>query len=305
MPSFSRLERLRQALVILVSTFLLASCASSSGPRTFTSDRITVTTHGRGPDVVLIPGLDALASDVWNGVIADVPGYRYHVVQVAGFGGVPAGGNAGDGPVVEPVAGEIARYIEETRLEKPAVIGLSMGGSLAMLVASRHPALVSKVLIVDMVPFGGVFFGRPGSITKSEDARAIAENRRNRILSETEDARRTRNAAMVGEMIRSEGRRKNILEHGLLSDRTVTARAFSELIVLDLRQELARFHGPFTVLYVHAPLIPLSAEETDRLYATSYAAIPQAKLVRIPDSYHFIMLDQPERFARAVREFLR
>ena len=302
MPQHLRATRVS---MILAATLLVIRCASAGAPQSFTSGRISVTTHGSGPDVVLIPGLDALASDVWSGVIERVPGYRYHVVQVSGFAGVAAGANAGDGPVIEPIAGEIARYIEQRRLKRPAVAGLSMGGSLAMLVASRHPELVSKVMVVDMVPFGGVLFGPPGAITKSEDARAIAEKRRDRMLTESEEARRTRTESMIAEMIRTEALRKPILEHGLASDRSVETRAFVELILLDQRQELARFQGPITVLYVHAPLIPLSAEETDRLYATSYAAVPQARLVRIPDAYHFIMLDQPQRFAEELTAFLR
>lgn len=302
---FNRVRGITQ-LAILAATLLSIGCATGDVPQSpsFTSDRITVTTHGNGPDVVLIPGLDALASEVWGGVIDTVPGYRYHVVQVSGFAGFPSQANAGDGPVIEPIAGEIARYIEANRLRKPAIAGLSMGGSLAMLVAARHPALVSRLMVVDMVPFGGVFFGAPGSIRSPEDVRAIAENRRERMLTESEEARRSRTAALMAGMIRTERLRESVLNHGLASDRSVSAKAFSELIVLDLRQELSRFRGPVTVLYVHAPMIPLTADQTDQLYATSFAVVPHAKLVRIPDAYHFIMLDQPERFARELVEFL-
>jgi pimeloyl-ACP methyl ester carboxylesterase len=300
------LVRLRNTsvIIILTATIFLVSCATADAPPSFTSGRISVTTHGSGPDVVLVAGLDALASEVWGGVIERVPGYRYHVVQVAGFAGFPSGENAGDGPVIEPIAAEIARYVEESRLQKPAIVGLSLGGSLAMLVAARHPSLVSRVMVVDMVPFGGVLFGPPGTIRTSDDVRAVAQERRERMLTESEESRRKWTTAMVGEMIRTERLRESVVEHGLASDRSVSARAFSELIVLDLREELARFKGPLTVLYVHAPIIPLSAEATDKLYETSFAAVPRARLVRIPDAYHFIMLDQPERFARELVEFL-
>jgi pimeloyl-ACP methyl ester carboxylesterase len=290
---------------LLLATFLVAGCASVPPPKPFTSDRITVTTYGSGPDVVLIPGLEARATDVWDGVMRDVPGYRFHVVQVAGFGGFPSGANAGDGPVVEPVGAEIARYIKESRLQKPAVVGLSMGGCLTLMVAARHPSLVSKIFIVDMVPFGGVFFGKPGSINSSAAAEPIARERLKRLLAETEEERKARTTAIVTGMIRTENRRQAVIEHGLASDPTVSARAFTEIITLDLRPELSNFHGPATVLYVVSPFIPLTPEETDKLYAASYATLPQAKLKRIPDAYHFIMLDQPARFASELREFLK
>ena len=60
-----------------------------------------------------------------------------------------------------PVAEEIARYISEARLERPAIVGHSMGGSWAMMVAGRHPGLVSRVMVVDMMPFLGAMFGGP------------------------------------------------------------------------------------------------------------------------------------------------
>jgi pimeloyl-ACP methyl ester carboxylesterase len=58
------------------------------------------------------------------------PGRRYHVVQLNGFAGLPVGG-AAQGPVAAPAAEEIARYIREAGLKKPAVIGHSMGGTMA------------------------------------------------------------------------------------------------------------------------------------------------------------------------------
>ena len=40
------------------------------------------------------------------------------------------------------------------------------------------------------------------------------------------------------------------------------------------------------------------------LYREMFSTVPAATLLRIPDAYHFIMLDQPEVFAQEVRDFL-
>lgn len=84
---------------------------------------------GAGPDVVLIPGL-ATSRDVWSGTVAAVPGYRYHLVQIAGFAGTSPLANARPGPLLDHLAREISRYIVEQDLSSPAVIGHSMGGLL-------------------------------------------------------------------------------------------------------------------------------------------------------------------------------
>src|SRR5437879_5120763 len=80
----------------------------------FAPTRFTVEVVGNGPDVILIPGLTA-SKEVWRGTVATVPGYRYHLIQVAGFAGAPARGNR-EGPVVAPLAEEIARYIRANGL---------------------------------------------------------------------------------------------------------------------------------------------------------------------------------------------
>jgi pimeloyl-ACP methyl ester carboxylesterase len=86
--------------------FLLAAAASAllaapAAAAPFKPSRISVAVRGTGPDVILIPGL-ASSSAVWNGTVAAVPGYRYHLVQVAGFAGTAPGGNVA-GPVAAPV----------------------------------------------------------------------------------------------------------------------------------------------------------------------------------------------------------
>src|SRR5688500_10236078 len=112
--------------------FLLAACASGSRATTtpraqeFVSDRISVEVRGAGPDIILIPGLGA-HRDTWSKTAAALEGrHRLHLVQVHGFAGFPAGANA-EGPVSAPVAEELARYIQAAGLERPAVIGHSMG----------------------------------------------------------------------------------------------------------------------------------------------------------------------------------
>jgi pimeloyl-ACP methyl ester carboxylesterase len=78
-----------------------------------------------------------------------------------------------------------------------------------------------------------------------------------------------------------------------------------ELITTDLRPELANIKVPVTVLYVRAPALPMTDEQMDAVYRSSFANLRGATLTRIPDSRHFIMWDAPERFAQEVRTFLK
>src|SRR5688500_6296354 len=124
----------------LIAAFALGmfGCApSATEAAPFQPTRFSVQVEGSGPDVILIPGLTA-GRDVWQPTARALPGYRYHLIQVSGFAGEPARGNA-QGAVVTPLADEIARYIVDRRLERPAIVGHSMGGTVAMLIGARRP----------------------------------------------------------------------------------------------------------------------------------------------------------------------
>ena len=252
----------------------------------FAPTRFSVEVVGSGPDVILIPGLTA-SREVWRGTVAAVPGYRYHLVQVAGFAGTAPRGNA-SGEVVAPLAAEIARYIEATGLRQPAIVGHSMGGTVAMLIAARHPARAGKVMVVDMLPQPAGLVG-----ASPEGVRGLAGALRD--LGGSESGRR-----LISSAIRifgnSEARESD-------SDPDLVARATHELALLDLTPELPRIAAPLTIVYA-APDETRRAQ-ADRTYAAAYARARGAKLVRVDGSGHMIMYEQPARFRSALKEFLR
>jgi pimeloyl-ACP methyl ester carboxylesterase len=259
-----------------------APTAPAAAARPFAPTRFSVVVQGTGPDVILIPGLTG-SRDVWKGTVAALPGYRYHLVQVAGFGGTPARGNA-RGNVVAPLAEEIARYIAARGLRRPAIVGHSMGGTVAMMVAARHPALAGKVMVVDMLP-------QPAGIVGGDAVgiRGLADTLRD--LSSSPGGRR-----LVESAIRLFGNP----ESG--ADPDVTARATHELALTDLTPELPRIAAPLTVVY--ASLDPSRRSADDARYRSAYRGKRGVSLVRIDNSGHMIMYDQPARFRTALGEFL-
>ena len=277
-----------------------ALIAASPAFAAFQSDRISVTTEGSGPDVVLIHGL-ASSPRVWKGTIERVPGYRYHLVQIAGMGATPPGGNA-QGAVIAPVAEEVARYIAEEKLGKPALVGHSMGGTIAMMVAARHPDEVGKLMVVDMHPFVGQLYGGPTATADS--VRPIADAMRARSAKATPEERDRERRGTVTAMINTESERAGPIEDSLASDPNAVANAFAELIVTDLRPELKSITAPTTVLYVTPAGAPFTDEQMDAGYKAAYADLSGVMLKRIPKSAHYIMLDAPDAFADEVKAFL-
>jgi pimeloyl-ACP methyl ester carboxylesterase len=265
---------------------ILLGCAPSPAPAEapFEPTRFTVEVRGSGRDVILIPGLTA-GPEVWSSTLAGVPGYRYHLVHVGGMAGAPVAGNGGEGPVVAPLAEELVRYIE-TRGLRPALIGHSMGGTLAMMIAARRPRLVDRVMVVDMLP-------QPAGLLGSDPARArgLADSLRNAIA--TPSGRR-----LFGDLIGRYGTNGSAGR----SDPDVVGRAMHELSSMDLTADLPRIAAPLTIVYANAD--ERSRARTDASYRGAYAGARGAELVRIDGSGHMIMFDQPQRLNEAVREFL-
>ena len=254
-----------------------------AAPR-FEPTRFSVQVRGSGPDVILVPGLTS-GREVWNGTVAALPGYRYHLVQVAGFAGEPARANA-RGPVVEPLAEEIARYIAARGLSRPAIVGHSMGGTIAMMIGARHPELVGRIMVVDMLP-------QPAGLFGDTAGGPLANSLRNWMG--TPGGRR-----LVGSLLDMFSPPES--SHSR-SDPEVVAQSMQELSGMDLGPQLPRIRAPMTVVYASPD--PQARAAIDRSFAAAYARARGAHLVRIDRSGHMVMLDQPARFQAALRTFLQ
>ena len=282
----------------------LAACTPSDPPQevaqdsaqAFTSDRISVVTRGTGRDLILVPGLGS-HHNVWDSVAGPLEArYRLHIVQVNGFAGVAPGANV-SGPVSAPVAEEIARYITATGLTKPALVGHSMGGTIGMMLAARHPDALGHLVVVDMHPFAGQ--GIVGPDATAESVRPMADK-----MLATPDSTVHQFTQMVSGMTNREGLRASLVQGVTTSTQSTVVNAFHELIVTDLRPDLSRITTPMAVLYVVPPDGPMPPDQYEAGLRAAYANAPNAKLVKIDNARHFIQLDQPARLVAEIEAFV-
>jgi pimeloyl-ACP methyl ester carboxylesterase len=276
-----------------------APIASASAP--FASDRISVEVRGEGPDVVLVPGL-ASSREVFARTAAELSTrQRVHLVQVSGFAGQPAGAN-GEGPVLAPLVDELARYIRARGLKQPAVIGHSMGGAAALMLAERHPELPGRLMIVDALPF---FPLTMGAAMTPETVRPQADLARDTIAAMSPEMFAAAQKVGMLRLVKDPAARERWGAASAASNPSVVARAMHELMTTDLRGEIGKVRAPLTVLYAWDAAYGRPVSVADTMYRDAYAGVPTAKLIRVDGSFHFIMDDQPERFAAAVEAFLR
>ena len=292
--------------------FLFASIAAAAAAlpaHAAEPTRFSVVTVGRGPDVILIPGLSSPRA-VWAATADRLKAtHRVHLIQLKGFG-EPAGPNA-SGPVLQPFVDELGAYIADQKLKAPAIVGHSMGGLAALMLAADKPALPGKLLVVDAVPFIGILFGAASVEAIRPQATQMRTMLVGNAAKQSPDfaapdcpATLPAPAAPQGTMSNS-GQGNCLVRYGAVaSDLNVVGQAMYDDMVTDMTPRLRDIKTPVTLLYPQDDRL-LTAAMAAKIYGDAYAGLPGVKLVPVTGSYHFIMQDQPGQFNAALDAFLK
>lgn len=302
------------AAAAMAATLSFAPAAAATSPAdgcaagTKEGKRITIWDEGQGPDVVLIPGLSSPRA-VWQATAAQLKGrYRLHIVQIRGFGDA-AGVNA-EGPVLEPMMREVADYIDDCITDQgrpaPHIIGHSMGGLTGLMIAARAPDEVGKLMIVDALPFIGTLFVPGATVATVEpQAKAMAAGIRSQYGRPQGEGpvADPGEASAMGRMSNHAEGRIAVAQWGRASDPRVTAQVLYDVMTTDMRGELGQVRAPVTLLYAQDDRVaPAAAAKA--LFEAPYQGLAHFTPVMVSGSRHFVMLDQPAAFARAVEAFL-
>ncbi|WP_294044560.1 alpha/beta hydrolase [Sphingomonas sp.] len=275
-----------------------APASTVAAPAEVRMDHISVVTMGKGSPVILIPGLSSPRA-VWDGVAPMLAKTHMVVlVQVNGFAGDDAGKNLGAG-MLGGVVADLDAYIAKHRLQGAAVVGHSMGGLLGLMLAKAHPADVGKLMIVDSLPWFGMLFGPTATVTAVEPrAKAMRD-----AMAATYGKPNAANAQGTAKALalKADSQAK-VVDWVMKADPRVSAEALYKDMTTDLRGDLASIATPITLVYPSSAGLP--AAMADPFYKGAYAAAPHMTFVRVDDSAHFVMLDQPEAFAKALADFV-
>jgi pimeloyl-ACP methyl ester carboxylesterase len=294
---------IRTALIIVAAVALGAPVRAQSPPPAPEGTHIEVTAAGHGePPLILIPGLGCPGA-VWDSTVAHFEGgHTCYVVSMAGFGGLPPGPKTDH--LLDDVTAEIVAYARAHELQKPVIIGHSLGGVLALKMAIAAPDLPGRLVIVDSLPFlAGVM--SPG-VTDADAARPIAEKYGKMLAGETPEQFAAGQKYFVGGMITSPEKAAEVEAMTAKSDPPTTGQAMGELLGADLRTAISAIKCPVLVLIAVADKVAagLTAEKVEAAYRQQYSALPQVRFKSFEHARHFIMVDDPEGFFTALREEL-
>ena len=261
---------------------------------------ISVVTSGKGSPVILIPGLSSPRA-VWDGVVPGLArNHRVYVVQVNGFGGDAPGANLAPG-VLDGVVADLHTLIGKEKIAGAAVVGHSMGGLAALMLAKAHPGDAGKLMIVDSLPFIGTLFAPTATVAMIEPrAKAMRDMQAASYGKPADDAMAT---ATANQLALKPDSRAKVVAWVKAADPRVSAQAMYEDMTTDLRPAMKSIATPITLVYPWAEAGPTEAQ-AKALYTAAYADAPDVRFVGIGDARHFVMLDQPAAFQAAIVGFV-
>lgn len=251
---------------------------------------------GTGRPMILIPGLSC-GGHVWDGTVEHFKDrYECHVVTLAGFAGEPTI----DGPMLEKVRDGLLQYIRDKKLERPVMIGHSLGAFMSFWLGATAPEQIGAIVAVDGMPF---FPGLLDRKATAESAAPQAEGLRAMIKGQDADQFAFGQRMFLSGMITDPKNLEAVLSWSVKSDPKAVAQALYELMTLDLRPKVAAIRAPVLVIGAMEPPSK-NAQQREENYRAQVATIAKHKVVFAPKARHFVQLDAPEFFVQQVEAFL-
>jgi pimeloyl-ACP methyl ester carboxylesterase len=275
---------------------LIASQAVAAETPKPPSFHVDVTGHGK--PMILIPGF-ASSGKTWDSTVAHYKDrYECHVLTLAGFAGEPRI----EAPFLETVRKDLAAYIRTNKMNKPVIVGHSLGGFMALWLAEQEPDLVGPLVIVDSLPFLPAVMN-PGAT--AETAKAQAEQMRKMFSGPPTEQSEKMSEMSVKAMVTSPADFEMIMGWSRKSDRVAMGDAIYEMMTTDLRADLGKIDSPTLVLGTWLAYKEYATrEQVEQNFRTQYAKLKGYDFVLSDKARHFVMLDDPDGFFQAVDHFL-
>ncbi len=254
------------------------------------------------PALVFIPGL-ACGVWEWSGEIARfAPDYTIYALTLPGFDGLAAA----QVPLFKTVSNSFWTMLAQHNIVKPIVIGHSLGGTLAIMLAEQHSDRLRGVIAVDGLP---IF---PGFERQTPQQRAQAAQRMSATFAAASTPQQFEFAEKTYALPYMMTSKDDIVQVAPLiakSDPQATAAWMSEDLTTDLRPGLRNAGIPLLEVAPYDPTLEnamfASAQAKSAYYAGLLNGAPTAKVVVVGGSRHFVMYDQPQGLHAAIAGFIR
>src|SRR5437764_5902155 len=247
-----------------------------------------------GVPVIFLTHLAAVL-DNWDPRVVDGIAARHRVITFDNRG---VGASSGSTPnTIEAMAKDAVAFIRVLDFERVDLLGFSMGGMIAQVIAEDEPQLVRKLILAGTGPAGGQGIENVTRIAHFDTVRALLTLRDpKQFLFFT----RTPNGRRAGKEFLA--RLKERTEH---RDKAVSPRSYGGQLRAIHRRGKAQ---PVDLSRIHQPVLVVNGE-SDRMVPTTNSVdltrrLPDSDLVVYPDAGHGGIFQFHEEFVAKALEFL-
>lgn len=305
---------MKTAVLALALAFALPAFAADAVPAAtsltaavapaerFESGVLAVERHGnRGVPLILVPGLSSGAW-AWQDMVRRLKGdHVIYAVTLPGFDGRAAVA----GPVLDKVAESLRQLIASRKLDRPVVIGHSLGAAIGIALGESDSSLLRGVVAIDGLP---VFPGTEQTPPAMRPQMAAAMKERMAAADRAQFIEQQKQYMRVIGVLDP----KLADEIGVLSGRSdpgAVASIMTELMERDMRAGLPKIGVPVLLVAPYnekdGTMRGITRQMGKDYYASLMAGTPKLTVVSIAPARHFVMFDQPEQLEQTLRGFIK
>ena len=247
---------------------------------------------GKGEQsIIFIPGF-ASSGEVWNETITKFENeYICYSLTMSGFAGAEPQIN----PNFKNWVNSISEFIKDNKINKPILIGHSMGGGLALSVASDYPNLISKIIVVDGLPFLQSL-SNPSFKSKEENDCSSTVNQ---MMGMTNEQFYQTQKISIPRLLEDSTMHEKVLSWSVKSDRKTFAQMYCDFWNTDLREKIKSIECPSLIL-LESYFVNLKPSIEEQ-----YKNLKNVDLQFANKGLHFIMFDDKEWYFRQLTNNLK
>lgn len=279
------MKMVKKISILLILVTSLASNAQTS---------FEVEVKGEGQPILLFPGFTC-TGEVWDATVSELSkNYECHIFTFAGFGEVA--------PIEKPwlpkIKTSVEDYVKERQLEKPVIIGHSLGGALGLWLTTEENHPFSKLIVVDALPATGALM-----IPNFKSENMAYESPWNKQMLDMDEASFEKMATqMASGMTLTSEKHEQLRNWILQADRETYVYGYTDLLKLDLREDISKIKIPVVIL---GATEPFGLEVVKNNYEEQYKNLETYEIEYAEGSAHFIMYDKPQWFLNQIKKHLQ
>ncbi len=255
--------------------------------------QISYSIEGSGDEtVLLVMGLGARAAD-WGKRFPEMLGSRFRVVRLDNRG-AGASESPTDAWALEDMAKDVVAVLDAVGAEKAHVVGLSMGGMIAQLLALDHASRVNRLVLIS-THFGGSSVVHPNpeifSVFNPPRGTPPEDLIRNAVLLITAPGFADAHPDAIEELV--------ALARAQPTSKRVFATQLQAILSSDRSERVREIQVP--TLVIHGDRDPLIPYENGKMLAER---IPTARLETLAGVGHIAPFEAPDALGELVRTFL-